>query len=309
MTVSIASRYAPPQKVAVIGAGAIGCVVADAARAKGHDVQLCVRTPVDHIVIEYDGVIHDLDVVIRSAPENAAPVDWIFVATKTQDTASTAPWLRSLVGHNTTIVVLQNGIEGADIARQIAGSARVLPSIVYIAAERRNRRKIVRFFGNRLEVPVGEAGSRLGALLHGQIDVTEQSDFTTAAWRKLICNVALNPITALTAQRFGVLTLPRVRELASGIIHEAAAVANAVGGRFSPDDIEKIVTYCCRLSPAGGTSMLYDRLSGNRLEFEHLTGTIVRLAEQHGIAVPLNKAILALLTAIDHAAATCQAAE
>lgn len=303
------STCRPLQKVAVIGAGAIGCVVANAARAGGHSVQLCVRLPVEHIAIEHNGHVHPMDVAIISAPERAEPADWVFVATKTQDTASTAPWLRRLAGEHTTIVVLQNGIEGAEIVRAIAGTTEVLPSIVYIAAERRTRSRIVHFFGNRLEVPASETGLRLAWLLQGQIDIVEQHDFATASWRKLICNVALNPITALTTQRFGVFAVPRVRELASGIINEAATVGNAEGARFSRDDVEEIVNYCCRLSPLGGTSMLYDRLSGNRLEFEHLTGTIVRLAEQHGIAVPLNKAILALLTAIDLAATIPQAAE
>jgi 2-dehydropantoate 2-reductase len=294
--------------VAIIGAGAIGCIVADAVARAGLAVQLCVRTPVRDIEIEHNGSAHRLDVEIIADCEAARPADWVFVATKTQDTASTAPWLSRLVGRDSTVVLLQNGIDGAAIARKLV-DADVLPAIVYIAAERHGRIHIVHFFGDKLEVPAGPAGRRLAALTEGTLRIVEQEDFTTAAWRKLICNVALNPITALTAQRFGVFSLPRIRELAGGLIAEAAAVGNAAGARFTPQEVEEIVAYCCRLSPQGGTSMLYDRLNGNRLEYEHLTGTIVRLADQYGLNVPLNRAILALLSAIDHAATLKVAAE
>jgi 2-dehydropantoate 2-reductase len=296
------------KSIAVIGAGAIGCVVADAAHRCGHLVQLCVRSPVQKIEIERDGAIRPSGVEIVQNVAAVRPAEWVFIATKAQDTAGCAPWLNRLVTPHTTIVMLQNGIDGVGIVRQMV-DAEVLPTIVYIAAERRAHNRIVHFFGDKLEVPAGAAGQRLAAVMNGQLHIAEQQDFTTAAWRKLICNVALNPITALTAQRFGVFSLPRIRELAAGLIAEAAAVGNAVGASFSPEDIDSIVDYCCCLSPQGGTSMLYDRLKGNRLECEHLTGTIVRLAQQQGLAVPLNKAILALLTAIDQAATTQVAAE
>lgn len=296
------------KSIAVIGAGAVGCVVADAAHRCGHLVQLCVRSPVQKIEIERDGAVRPSGVEIVQDVAAGRRADWVFIATKAHDTAGSAPWLDRLVTTHTTIVMLQNGIDGVEIVRRMV-DAEVLPTIVYIAAERRARSHIVHFFGDKLEVPAGAAGQRLAALMNGQLHIAEQQDFVTSAWRKLICNVALNPITALTAQRFGVFSLPRIRELAAGLIAEAAAVGNTAGARFSPQDIESIVDYCCRLSPQGGTSMLYDRLKGNRLEFEYLTGTIVRLAAQHGLDVPLNKAILALLTAIDHAATAKVAAE
>ena len=294
--------------VAVIGAGAIGCVVADAASRAGHVVSICVRSPLEAVEIEHNGVVRRPKLVVTCNHNATNCTDWVFIATKTQDTAGTASWLNGLVGPNTTVIVTQNGIDGVEIARQLV-DAEVVPAIVYIAAERRGRGRVTHFFGNKLEVPVGTAGQRLAALMDGHLDIVEQPDFTTAAWRKLICNVALNPITALTSQRFGVFSLPPIRDLAAGLIAEAAAVGNAAGAHFSPADVDEIVAYCCRLSPQGGTSMLYDRLAGNRLEYEHLTGTIVRLAARHGIDVPLNQAIQALLCAIDHAASHERAVE
>lgn len=287
-------------RVAVIGAGAIGGVAAACLAKAGHHVTLCVRTPIRQFHVEHAGDVRTVQAAIVTDPAAAGVQDWIFVATKTQDTASVKPWLDAMTGPGTVIVLLQNGVDGIDMLRPLAGVAEVVPSIVYISAERVRRDLVRYFFGNRLEVPQGKTAAALQALFAGSgIEVRSQEDFTTAVWRKLIGNVALNPITALTMQRFGVFRDPAIRDLSAHIIREAALVANAAGAHFTPDVVEAIVEYCAKLSPQGGTSMLYDRIAGNRLEYEHLTGTIVRLAARHGIDVPFNTAIYALLGALD----------
>lgn len=287
------------KSVAVIGAGAIGCVFAEAASALGHSTTLCLRRPQRNIGILRDGVLHPLNAQFVVKPDQLSPVDWVVIATKAQDTLSVAPWLSRLVGANTVLVLLQNGIDGVTMARSMVRDNVVLPSVVYINAERRHPDLIVHHFGTHIEVPACSAAEQLRALMADAISVRPQEDFTTAAWRKLIINIALNPITALTAQRFGVFALPEIRSLAAGLIREAAMVGNAAGAKLSDSDVEGVVARCAMLKPQGGTSMLFDRLHGNRLEVEHLTGTIVRLAASYGIAVPLNTAILALLTAVD----------
>lgn len=287
-----------PQCMAVIGAGAIGCIVADAACAAGHTVRLCAHSSIPFVTIEYDRAIHRSPVEIVSDPAVVNPVDWVFIATKTQDTAGTAPWLKRLIGPQTALVVLQNGIDGADIARSLV-SCPVLPSIVYIAAERPAPGRILHHFGNRIEVPAGPLADRLAVLLRGHIEVSPQPDFITAAWRKLICNIVLNPITALTMQRFCVFSQPRILDLSLGLIREAVAVGNAAGACLNATELADGIAYYSRLSPQGGTSMLYDRINGKKMEYEHLTGTILRLARKYSIPVPLNTAIFALLSAID----------
>jgi 2-dehydropantoate 2-reductase len=289
-----------PKRIAVIGGGAIGGIIAAAAGEAGHAVTLCVRTPIKSIVIERDGIAKIAHVGIAVDPVTQTVADWVFIATKTQDTASAAPWLGRLIGPQTVVVLLQNGVDGVDIARPFVGTALLLPSIIYIAAERTAPGRVVHHFGNRIEVPQGDTATALAALLgQGGIEVMPQADFTTAAWRKLICNIAVNPITALTMQRFSVFSAPQIRDLADGLMREAISVGNAAGAHFLPAAIDEIIAYSFRLSPQSGTSMLYDRLAGNRLEFEHLTGTIVRLAKKYNIAAPLNNAIYALLAALD----------
>jgi 2-dehydropantoate 2-reductase len=88
-----------------------------------------------------------------------------------------------------------------------------------------------------------------------------------------------------------------VQVLASGILAEALRVARAEGAKLTEADSKKVLRGLGTSKPDGGTSMLYDRLEGRPLEHEYITGAVVRAAERHGIDVPLNRAILALLRA------------
>lgn len=287
-------------RVAVIGGGAIGGLAASAARAAGHDVTLCVRTPIRRLEIETDGSRREVPVRVATDPEALSPVPWVLLATKAQDTAGAAGWLARLTSAETVVAVLQNGIEHEARVRPLIGAAAVVPVLVYAAVERVTPGHIVRHTGNRFVVPQTAHGAALAQLLAGSgLDVTQEPDFTTAAWRKLLSNVAANPITALTLRRIGVMREPAIQALARGLLTEAAAVGRAAGARLTGDDIDSVLAAYTTLAESGGSSMLYDRLAGNPLEHQYLTGAVVRTAERYGVPVPLNKAVLALLDAMD----------
>jgi 2-dehydropantoate 2-reductase len=287
-------------KVAIIGAGAIGGSLAEAAAAAGHDVLLCVRSAIPRLEVEEAGSVRQVPVRISADPARETPADWVLLATKAQDTRSAAPWLERLTGPASTLVVLQNGIEHEDRVRALVGEAPVVPAIVYIAAERIGPGRVVHHAGNRVIVPQGERGASFARLLDGgPIEIRQEADFTTAAWRKLLSNVAANPITALTMRRIGVMREPAIRELARDLLLETAAVGRSAGARLTDNDVEEMLTMYASLNQEGGSSMLYDRLAGRPLEHEYITGAVVRAAERHGVPVPLNKAILGLLDALN----------
>src|SRR4051794_2743914 len=99
--------------VAIIGAGAVGTVLASSAQLAGADTVVCTRTPVDKLVLEEDGAERTVPVPVpvRTDPMEATPVDWVLLTTKGQDTATAAPWLARLCGPATVVVALQNGVE------------------------------------------------------------------------------------------------------------------------------------------------------------------------------------------------------
>jgi 2-dehydropantoate 2-reductase len=287
-------------RIAVIGSGAVGGFLAAELSAAGHQVMLCVRTPLPRLAVTSQGKTRDVPVEIVTDPLGLAPVKWLVLSTKAQDTPGAAPWLSQLADVNTTIIIAQNGVDHAARVAPFAPRATVLPALVYVAAERVAPGEIVHHLGSQLTVPAGAQADALIQLAQGStLKIKPEPDFLTAAWRKLLGNLSANPITALTLQRIGVMHDPDIRKFALGVLTEGAAVARAEGAKLRPDEAEQIVTDLMGYNPNGGSSMLYDRLAGRPLEHEFITGAVVSAAARRGIAVPLNEALLALLRALD----------
>ena len=283
-------------KVAIIGSGAIGGYLAAELTEAGRDVVLCVRTPFDTLVVEEPDRTREVAVRLATRPEDVGPAKVVFITTKSQDTAGTKPWLDRLVGPETVVVVVQNGVGHVERVQPLAPQAgAVLPAIIYCSVERVAPGRIVHHSQARLVVPAAQASSAVSATFAGtQFEVTEDPDFTTVAWRKLLSNLVANPISSLTLRRIRVFREDAIAQLASGILAEAVQVAAAEGAKLTDADAAQVVAGLGKANPDGGSSMLYDRLAGRPLEHEYITGAVVRAAEKHGIDVPLNRAILAL---------------
>jgi 2-dehydropantoate 2-reductase len=340
-------------RVAVIGAGAVGTVVAAAAVDAGHDVVVCARRPIDRLVVERADSVREIDVPVLVDPSEATEVDWVLLATKAQDAAGAAAWFGPLIGPSTTVVVLQNGVDHAErIGPLVPRGTRVLPALVYVAAESLGPGHVLHRMGARITVPgapgtaraearatfdepsaagtsrtsatgasrtsatgasrtsatgtsrtgATDPADRFAALLDGSwLHVERVADFSTAAWRKLLTNVGANPVTSLTMKRMSVIQHePAVRELTRALLDEAIAVGRAAGAHLSDADIEHTLDIYDGFAGDDGTSMLYDRLAGRATEHELITGAVVRLGEQYGVPVPLNRAILALMHGVNH---------
>lgn len=288
------------ERIAVIGSGGIGGVIAEAAHAAGHEVTMCVRTPFERLVVDAPEGPVEVPVSVTTDPGAVGGFDWIVLTTKVHDVPSTAPWLRELDDGRTPLVVVQNGVAHRESVAELRLQAPVLPALIYVGAERTSPGRVVRRSPATVQVPAGDLGSRFVSMLAGSaLKLRETHDFHTASWRKMLTNVAPNPITALTLRRLDVLADAEVQELCAGILTEAIAVARAEGASLTQQDADKVLAdYTAQMPPTNGTSMLYDRIAGLPLEHEHITGTLVRAADRHGIPVPLNRTLLTLLRAI-----------
>ncbi|GGM22447.1 2-dehydropantoate 2-reductase [Streptomyces fumigatiscleroticus] len=249
--------------------------------------------------MESGSQVEGFPVRVVTDPSGLEPVRWVLLAVKSFDTQNTAPWLRALCDENTTIVVLQNGVTQTEGVQDLAPRSSLVPALVYIQAEKLAPGRIRLGYGNRFQVPEGPWVQGLVDLFRNsgmEVDVAE--DLTTAMWLKLILNIAVNPLTALTLRRMEVFQDVRVRELALGLMREAAAVGVALGARLTEEDVQRTLAFTVEFAENNGTSMLYDRLAGRPLEYDALNGAVVRHADALGIDVPLNRAITALLQAL-----------
>jgi 2-dehydropantoate 2-reductase len=286
--------------VAVIGAGAIGTVLAAAACDSGQRVTVCARTPIPSLMLERDGEERTLPVTITTDPSDpeVAPAHIVWVATKLRDTPSAAPWLARVCSPDTLVAAAQNGLDQDTRLAAFTPGAWVVAALTYIAAERLRPGRIVHLAGDRVVVPVGEAENLLTQATAGLV-VRGVQDMRTASWLKLLGNLVANPITTLTLRRIGVMEEPGIEDLARGLLLEAVEVGRAEGAHLGDEDVAAVLAGTGQYGDRTGSSMLYDRLAGLPLEHQYLTGEVVRRAVTHGIPVPLNAAILVLLDVLD----------
>lgn len=292
-------------KVAVVGLGGIGGVAAAClSLSADNDVTVCARRPIDALTFDHNDDSTRIDLNTLVDPEQARPADWVLLCTKTQDTASASPWLERLCTPHTTVAVLQNGIGHEERTAPHVNGAAVLPAIVYYNGERiaPDHMRLRQIRGHDLLVPAGPLADRFAKLFVGSpIDVGASDAFLTFQWRKLLINVIANPITALTRQRLAVFRRADIEELSLGVLREAVAVGRAEGAKLNEDEAETMFATFLGYPPEAGTSMYFDCLADRPLEIEALNGAVVAAAGRHGIPVPLNAALVALLSAISEA--------
>ena len=292
----------------MIGLGAIGGVAASCLIATGrYDVVACLRKPIEQLTLDAPGGSSTMPLSTLTDPAQAKPVDWVLLCTKTHATASTAPWLKRLCTPATRVAVLQNGIDHVARVAPLADDATVVPVIVYYNGERvaADHVKLRHGADQDFVVAADDAGRAFAQLFETTpLRVHLGNDFVTLAWRKLLINAVASPVTALTLQRQAVLRRPEIQALCLVVLEEAIAVGRAEGAQLAADEAARTLETLFTFSGELGTSMYFDRLANRPLEHEALTGAIVAAGERHGIATPLNRALLALLRATSDAAGT-----
>ncbi len=230
-------------------------------------------------------------------PGEARPVDWVLTTTKTYDTEGAARWIQKLVGPETRLVVIQNGVEHLTRFAGLVPLEQTVPCIVDIPAERSAPETIrIRRYG-AITAPSDPNGRAFIALFDGSpFDAKARPDFLTAIWQKLAWNSPAI-VNALTGKPMGVVRMPRIAPLMRGIVTECVAVGRAAGAQL-PDGIpEEAIARYQEADPDSVNSFLADRLAGRRTEVDARNGVIIRKGNEYGIPTPLNEIAFALFEA------------
>jgi 2-dehydropantoate 2-reductase len=286
-------------RVAIIGVGAIGGVVAGLLqRAGNHELILCTRRPITGPSVETpDGVVSVQGTVLTD-PKDATAVDWVLVATKAYDVAGAAKWLDRLCSRGAPVAVLQNGVEHRERFAPYVATENILPVMVDCPAERQAPDRIRQRGVMHLKVPESAIGRDFVELFAGtSADAAAVPDFLSVVWRKLCFNSA-GVLSALLMQPAGVMRGEAISEVARQIIRECIAVGRAEGAKLG-DEITEEVVWSYRASPPDSVNSLYaDRLAGRPMEIDARNGVIVRLGRKHRVPTPDNQMAVALLEAM-----------
>ncbi|MEO6040790.1 MAG: 2-dehydropantoate 2-reductase [Croceibacterium sp.] len=289
-------------RIAIIGPGAVGGTVAAWLLHAGHDVTLCARTPFADLVVETPDVVLRAQPPIWTEPAAAAPVDWVFIATKTYAVAGTAAWLDPLMGADTRVAVLQNGVEHIARFAPFVPEGRILPVVVDVPAERDAPGRIRQRRAGTMLVPGSDAGRAFAALFAGTaIAVTETADLSAALWRKLAINVA-GAVSALAEEGGGVAWREPAARLMRALVAECIAVGRAEGAMLDDDLTEAVVAHYRRGHRDAINSLHADRSAGRPMEWDARNGVVGRLGRRHAITTPVSDAVSDLLAAIDERA-------
>ena len=285
-------------RVAVVGPGAIGGTVA-AWLSQSRDIELvlCARTAFETLVLDSPSGRIEARGPVLTEPAEAKPVDWVLVCTKTYDVAGAALWLQRLVGPDTRVAILQNGVEHVELFSPHVAGERLLPAVVNIPAERTAPGRIVQRRHGAIAVPARADGDDFVRLFEAcPIAVSSTDDFLTAAWEKLTLNCT-GAVNALVLKPNGVVHDPAIAEVMRALMEECIAVGRAEGARLDDDLPERVLEGCRTGPPESINSMHADRIAGRPMEVDARNGVIVRRGEKHGIAAPLNRLMVTLLEA------------
>jgi 2-dehydropantoate 2-reductase len=316
-------------KFAVAGAGAIGGYVGACLARAGHDVTLFARGA--HLqamqerglrVLSDDG---DFEVRpnITGDLASLADADVIFLGVKAHGLTELAPRLAPIIGAQTTVVSMQNGIPwwyfndglesvdpGGVIARSIAPE-RVIGSIAYFATALDGPGVIRHIEGNRLSLgePDGMRSERCKriaeALIAGGIRAPVTTHLRQEIWVKLLGNASFNPVSVLTRATLAAMVRdPQVGPLIRDMMIEVQTVAQRLGIEL-PVSIDQRIAGAEKVGEHK-TSMLQDLESGRPLELDEVVGAVVELGERVGVQTPITRSVYACAKLLDRRSRACE---
>jgi 2-dehydropantoate 2-reductase len=303
-----------PVKIAIVGTGAMGSVYAGLLASAGHEVW-AVDPWQEHVDairergLRVEGASGDRVVGVRATTDAAevGEAELVVIATKAMNVEAASESARVLVGPETLVLSIQNGLGGPDLAAAILGDERVAvgvaggfgASIVEPGHVHHHGLELIRL-GERK----GPATPRIEAISQvwraAGFNVQTYDDIDRLVWEKLICNVTFSgPCTVLGCTIGEVIADPHAWTVASQCGQEAFQVARALDVSLGFDDAASYARDFGLRIPGARPSMLLDLMAGRRSEIDFINGAIPRVGGEVGVAAPLNETITALVKALE----------
>jgi 2-dehydropantoate 2-reductase len=296
-------------RLAVFGAGGIGAYYGAGFAKGGADVTLIARGAHlaairrDGLTIEMAEATETHRLPATDDPTEIAPVDTVLFCVKSYDTESAALALRPLLGPETAVVSLQNGVDNEARIAVAIGWQHVLGGAAYIFAAVRSPGVVVAsgprsiVFG---EWGGGDPSPRVQAILDaataGGVGATTSPDIQAAKWEKFVLLAALSAVSATTQLPLGdIRRSPAAVALLHDLMSEVAAVGRASGVRLDDGLVDRQFALVMAQGEDSRSSLQTDLVNGHRMEIDALQGATLRLARELGVATPNMAALFSIL--------------
>ena len=298
-------------RIAAMAAGAVGGYFGARLAAAGHDVFFIARGAhrdamlMNGLKVEsVHGDVHLPKPNVSDDPARVGPVDVVLFAVKLWDTEKAAEQARPLLGPNTRVVTLQNGVDSYERIAPIVGAERAIAGVTYVVTVI-ERPGVIKQTSTFQSIICGTSDGRPDAPLEAfvaaakaaGIPITLSDNIARDRWHKFIFLSATSGATAITRNPMGpILADPDTRALFRNIMRETLAVGQAKGVALDDGFVDERMEFADKNVPATmKASMANDLDRGNRLELDWLAGEVCRLGKQLKVPTPVNDTVYAAL--------------
>ena len=298
-------------KIAMMGSGGVGGFFGARLANAGYDVSFIARGAhlkalrEQGLTIENaaQGNIHVPKVHATEDPASLGPVDLVILSVKLWDTEAAAQSVKPIVGPDTGVLSLQNGVVKDDILRAVFPGKNVMGGVCYVATHI-SRPGVIDQVGTMQRIIVGEYDGHVServkllheALAKSGVTAELSTDVRRAIWEKYVFLVALSATTTAMRSTIGpIRENPQARAFLLQLMREVVAVGRAHGVNLPEDYAEARLKFADGLPADMTSSMAHDLERGNALEVNWLSGGVVKLGKEKGVPTPANSAVCDIL--------------
>jgi 2-dehydropantoate 2-reductase len=295
----------PVERVAVVGAGAVGCYFGGMLARAGMPVTLIGRA--HHVdAINRDGLLIErsdfqalLKVQADTRVEAVRDATVVLLCVKTVDTETAATSVATHLGSDALLVSFQNGVDNAERIQRATG-INAIPAVVYVAAAMTGPGRVKH--NGRGDIVIGHVPRLESVFKAAGIPCRITDNIAAELWTKLVMNCAYNAVSALTRSHYLAITEnPLTRTVMKELIREVVAVASASGISIpSPDELFEAALKLGGAMATATSSTEQDIARGRPTEIDSLNGYVARRGKELGIPTPINTALHALVKLLEH---------
>jgi len=292
-------------RIAIMGSGGVGAYVGGRLKAAGEDVTFIARGA--HLeAMRKDGLriespqhpVHVDHVVATDDPSTIGPVDLIIFAVKLWDTETAATRLAAMIGPDTRVLTLQNGIDSVDMIANRVPQAQVRGGVIYVSALI-DRPGVIRSPGGLHHIVADAAGGDpvMAAFVAAcakadALDAKLTDSIGVVIWEKFIVLSALSAATSLLRANIGqIMEHAETRSLQRQLLEEGVAVGRALGTVKRDDLVEEVMSRFGNMPYSFRSSMSEDLDRGKPLELRWLSGRLHHLGLEHGVPTPAHSVV------------------